>query len=153
MRLARRMLRDHAAAEDACQAAFMKAYTHGRDVEPGRLGAWMRRVVSNECLTRLRRRKVRREHMAHVAHHRQSHTPTPGPDRTGEHAEHAAWLLGQLEPELAEVVTLRVMRECSGQEAAELLGVSQSTISKRLHRGMQQLRDIEQQTHDRTDQP
>jgi len=146
LRLARRMLQDHAAAEDACQSAFLKAFTHAEHIEPERLGAWLGRVVSNECLDRLRRKRVRRDHLMHVSHHQQARTQTQAPGGLVEQTEHAHWLLEQLEPELAEVVTLRVMRGCSGQQTAALLQVSPATVSKRLHRAMQQLRTIEQNT-------
>jgi len=139
------MLRDHAAAEDACQAAFLKAVTHGQGVDADRLGAWMGRVVSNECLTRLRRRRTRQKHRPLVAHHQHGRSDQPVSGTPEENAEHAAWLLDQLDVELAEVVTLRVMRGCSGQETARLLQVSPATVSKRLHRAMEQLREIERQ--------
>ena len=57
--VARRMLRDDAEAEDVAQEALIKLWTAGGALELGPGGAkpWLRRVVSNLCIDRIRSRR------------------------------------------------------------------------------------------------
>jgi len=54
--VARRMLRDDAEAEDVAQEAFLRLWRSGATLEIGPAGIrpWLRRVVSNLCLDRVR---------------------------------------------------------------------------------------------------
>lgn len=54
--IARRMLRDDAEAEDVAQEAFLRLWRTGASLEVGPAGVrpWLRRVVSNLCIDRLR---------------------------------------------------------------------------------------------------
>jgi RNA polymerase sigma-70 factor (ECF subfamily) len=54
--VARRMLRDDAEAEDVAQEAFLRLWRSGASLEIGPAGVrpWLRRVVSNLCIDRLR---------------------------------------------------------------------------------------------------
>ncbi|MEL7340657.1 MAG: sigma-70 family RNA polymerase sigma factor, partial [Bacteroidota bacterium] len=54
-----RMLGDRAAAEDALQEAFVSVFTKLHTFQ-GRasLGAWMKRIVVNKCLSLLNRKKL-----------------------------------------------------------------------------------------------
>lgn len=54
--VARRMLRDDAEAEDVAQEAFLRLWRTGATLEIGAAGVrpWLRRVVSNLCIDRLR---------------------------------------------------------------------------------------------------
>lgn len=57
--IARRMLRDDAEAEDVAQEAFLRLWRAGTSLEVGNSGVrpWLRRVVSNLCIDRVRGRK------------------------------------------------------------------------------------------------
>lgn len=54
--VARRMLRDDAEAEDVAQEAFLRLWRAGDTLELGSVGIrpWLRRVVSNLCIDRVR---------------------------------------------------------------------------------------------------
>jgi RNA polymerase sigma-70 factor, ECF subfamily len=56
--VARRMLRDDAEAEDVTQEAFLRLWRSSATLEigPGGVRPWLRRVVSNLCLDRVRGR-------------------------------------------------------------------------------------------------
>lgn len=57
--VARRMLRDDAEAEDVAQEAFLRLWRAGTSLEIGSAGVrpWLRRVVSNLCIDRVRGNK------------------------------------------------------------------------------------------------
>ncbi len=57
--IARRMLRDDAEAEDVAQEAFLRLWRSGTSLEIGAAGVkpWLRRVVSNLCIDRVRGRQ------------------------------------------------------------------------------------------------
>lgn len=57
--LAWHMLGDDAAAEDVAQEVFLKGWLQARKWEPGRAKfvTWMKRVATNTCLDRLRKKK------------------------------------------------------------------------------------------------
>ncbi len=57
--IARRMLRDDAEAEDVAQEAFLRLWRSGAtlDVGAGGVKPWLRRVVSNLCIDRVRGRQ------------------------------------------------------------------------------------------------
>jgi len=77
-RVARAMLRDAAEAEDAVQEAYFSAYQR-IDAFRGdaALATWLSRLVSNECLTRLRRQARRDNIVPIVSAHAMS---PPGDD-------------------------------------------------------------------------
>lgn len=54
--IARRMLRDDAEAEDVAQEALLRLWRQGQDLTVGAGGVrpWLRRVVSNLCIDRIR---------------------------------------------------------------------------------------------------
>ncbi len=54
--VARRMLRDEAEAEDVAQEAMLRLWRNAKGIElgPGGLRPWLRRVVSNLCIDRMR---------------------------------------------------------------------------------------------------
>jgi RNA polymerase sigma-70 factor, ECF subfamily len=54
--IARRMLRDDAEAEDVAQEAFLRLWRLGASLDVGTAGVkpWLRRVVSNLCIDRMR---------------------------------------------------------------------------------------------------
>ncbi len=57
--LAWHMLGDDAAAEDVAQEVFLKSWLQARKWQPGRAKfvTWMKRVATNACLDRLRKKK------------------------------------------------------------------------------------------------
>jgi RNA polymerase sigma-70 factor (ECF subfamily) len=147
-RVAAGILKDRHAAEDVCQQAFLKAcqqVTGGS--APDHLKAWLTRVVVNESLCLLRRRKVQERTLAQTALSRGVQGPAaPGgthrdpspPDTT----VHEALLAGldTLPDATRAVLVLRVMHGLSGNEVKEMLGCSAAEVSRRLYHGMEQLR-------------
>ncbi len=65
---------------------------------------------------------------------------SPGPLQGAQIAE-AVRLIGTLEPAYREAVTLRYVDDLSPREIAEIVGDSENTVSVRVHRGIQKLRE------------
>lgn len=140
-RIANRILRDAAAAQDVCQQAFLRAY-EGKfaDTRGARqLKSWMATVVINESLQVLRRRKVHWR-FQQDASRRSVRSEAPSTDPFLRDEVEAA--LARL-PELTRaIVVLRIMQGMSGKEVRALLGCSLSEVSRQLYLGMEQLRAI-----------
>jgi RNA polymerase sigma-70 factor (ECF subfamily) len=56
-----RMLGRREDAEDAMQEVFLIFHRHRRELDPAQLGGWLRRVMVNHCIDRIRRRRRRPE--------------------------------------------------------------------------------------------
>jgi RNA polymerase sigma-70 factor (ECF subfamily) len=147
-RIARSILRDPAAAEDAVQEAHLRAFTNLDRYEPtGKFGAWLARLAFNEAL--MIRRRVRPENVSieqldesALRQVTTSLTP-PGagevPDaiQTRQLLEHAVDSLPEV---FRTVFVLRVVEQLSGVETAACLGLNETTVRTRLFRAQQRLR-------------
>lgn len=132
------ILRNADVAEECCQQAFLKAWERRGSIgNGGRLRGWLARVVMNESLLVLRRKRRERAVL-----------DDPAWRCDGESSAAAdPWLHGRITsalnnlPELTRiVVVLRVMQGISGNEVKQLLDCSASEVSRRLYSGMEQLR-------------
>ncbi len=139
-RLAWGVLRDSHAAQDVCQQALMKAWQlRDRIHNAVSTKAWLARVVVNESLLLLRRRKLERR--VHGENVRMA--------QCGDSSTHSPLLRSMLEEALLRlpepvrlVVTLRTMDGLSGNQVSELLDCSPSEVSRRLHDGLERLREL-----------
>lgn len=153
-RVARSILRDDSEAEDAVQECYVRAFTHLSEFEEkSSLSTWLTRIVVNEALGRLRKRK-----------------PTVTIDETAESAEVVPFPLASSQPDperaMAQteihhmiekaidalpdafriVLVARVLEEMTVEETAELYGLKPETVKTRLHRARTMLRaDLETQ--------
>jgi RNA polymerase sigma factor (sigma-70 family) len=138
-RLANGILRDAAAAEDACQQAMLKAWAQRDRIDnPETLRAWLARTVVNESLQIARRIKVERRVVGR--HAIDSDTATSGSEDLLAGREAVIQAMQQLDEEVRAVIVLRVIEGLSGNEVKELLGCSAAGVSRRLHQGLEQLR-------------
>jgi RNA polymerase sigma-70 factor (ECF subfamily) len=152
--LSRRMLADPDEASDATQEVFVRVM---RSVVGFRgesaFGTWLHRVTVNVCLTMLRKRSKARE-IGVVAGHTPFALPDdefpltstgPGPDEiaaTHDLAARSEAALATLPEETRAVVVLRDIEGLSTKEVADLLGVTESVVKVRLHRGHAKLRAL-----------
>jgi RNA polymerase sigma-70 factor, ECF subfamily len=140
LRLAWGVLHDSHAAQDVCQLALLKAWQQrDRMHNAVRTKAWLARVVVNESLQLMRRRKLeQRVHseIGQMAEHADGSSTSPVLRSMLEEA-----LVSLPEP-VRLVVVLRIMDGLSGNEVSELLGCSPSEVSRRLHAGLERLRGL-----------
>lgn len=140
LRVATHLLGDGDDAEDVVQEAFLRAYRHlGGYRERDRFGAWLLRIVVNQCRSRSSReaRFVRFDTELH--HGDDSNEPLHvSAERRGELA-HA---LSKLGAEQREAVVLRFAEELTYEEISTLTGVGISALKMRVRRGCERLRAL-----------
>jgi RNA polymerase sigma-70 factor (ECF subfamily) len=137
--VARMILRDEHAAQDAVQEAFIEGWRSLKGLrDPDRFDAWMRRLVVRSCFDRVRRRT--RLEAAEIRL-----TPADEPMTVG--GESGAALRDQLERGLARlpveqraVVVLVYYLDLPLADAAQALGIPLGTTKSRLNRATQALR-------------
>jgi RNA polymerase sigma-70 factor (ECF subfamily) len=151
-RLARSILRNDAEAEDALQEAYLRAFTNLAAFRgEASFGTWLARIVINEALGRLRRRRVPLVDLERM-HERPSGEVIPfplltdnsDPERTMAQRQILALLEGaidELPDAFRTVLIARVIEEMSIEETADLLGLRPETVKTRLHRARALLKD------------
>jgi len=140
LRVATQLLGDADDAEDAVQDAFVRAYRHlGSYRERDRFGAWMLRIVVNQCRTRAA--KAARYTRFDLDQHEPDAEHGPAHDASDRRAE-MAHALAQLGPEQREAIVLRFTEELSYEEISALTGVGISALKMRVQRACSRLRAL-----------
>ena len=139
-----RILGNPADAEDAAQEAFLAAYRNfDRFRGESKVSTWLYRIATNAALMRLRKDRNKRTLTQTGYDDMQLASPTDGPEKlalNSELREHLEGGLEQLPPNLKAAVVLRDVQGLSNEEAAEIAGISVSSLKARLHRGRVLLR-------------
>lgn len=129
-RLAVNYTRSAAEAEDVCQTVFLKLLENP-DITPGKERSWLMQVTVNTCRDLLRshwwKRTVPLEMVVSAVQ--------PEPDET-------AALLQKLPPQYRVVLYLHYYEQYTTQEIAALLQIPRGTVSTRLRRGREQLKNM-----------
>jgi RNA polymerase sigma-70 factor (ECF subfamily) len=147
-RVARSVLRDGDAAQDAVQETYLRVFMKLGSYEPsGKFGAWITRVALNEALMmrrRLRGDTVSLEEVgddALVAEEAASDAPTADQFVEAAHArallEHA---IDALPENFRTVFMLRAVEGLDVRETAESLDINAATVRTRLFRAQRLLR-------------
>jgi RNA polymerase sigma-70 factor (ECF subfamily) len=136
--VAYRILGDSEAAADACQQAFCRAWSsRGLLRNPQALGGWIYRAVVNESYQWLRRRRVRETALRSI----DARELDPESQQASWETRRAlASGLAVLPDKTRAVVVFRLVYGLSGNEVKERLGLSAPEVSRRLHAGMESLR-------------
>lgn len=140
-RFATRLLGDQDDAEDVLQSVFVRAFRHlDRCDDPARFGAWLHRIVVNECRTYATRRghreaKVVRDElvMGGIA------TETAEPDVVLREAIDRA--VASLPLDQREAFLMKHVEGLEYEEMAELTGVGVSALKMRVKRAIERLRE------------
>lgn len=116
-------------AEDVCQTVFLKLMEQ-KSIKPGKERAWLMQVTANRCKNLLRsswwKQTVPMEETL----------PAPAPEYTDTWEKVMA-----LPPKYRVLVYLRYYEELSTGEMAQLLHISQSTVTTRLSRARKLLKE------------
>lgn len=147
-RVARSILQDADAAEDAVQETYLRAYTRLDTYRPeGKFGAWLTRVALNEALMMRRRNRgdtvslneTGAGSVAEEDHAAELPTAEQYAEAAYAHAllEHA---IDALPENFRMVFVLRVVEGLDVRETAESLEINPTTVRTRLFRAQRQLR-------------
>lgn len=147
-RFAVRMVGNRDEAEDVLQSAFIRAFRALDSCrDPARFGAWLYRIVANECRTfvmrraRRDRRIVRDESQFHAA----AVDPAVDARETLEDVEYA---LAQLDVDQREAFLMKHVEDMSYEEMADVTGVGVSALKMRVKRACARLRELLEEVHD-----
>ncbi len=144
-RLGMSYLRQHEQVEDAMQNAYLKCYLNLRQFRGGSsFSTWLCRVMINECLMQLRRRKAGREELF------TEQLPEDLPDHTSQAG--AATLnsremkilletsISKLPRKYRAVYMLREVQQLTTTETARTLGITKENVKVTLHRAREMLK-------------
>jgi RNA polymerase sigma factor (sigma-70 family) len=147
--LARWLLRDERAAEDAVQEACLRAYRHFGSLRGDDARPWLLGIVRNTCFTLLERRRGGREEGGYddagfdalpgAAVH--ADDPAAAAERRSRKQQVDA-ALGALTPLLREVIVLRELEDLAYADIARIIGVPIGTVMSRLARARERLRAL-----------
>ncbi|MCP9234232.1 RNA polymerase sigma factor [Mesorhizobium sp. LMG 17147] len=139
-RIARGVVRNDSEAEDIVQEAYVSAFAHLESFRgDASLATWLSRIVINEALGRLRKRRrmVAMPESPQAEIIRFPLNPSDDPERTMAQRQ-ILELVERATDSLPDVYRMvfvaRVIEGLSIEETAELLGVRPETIKTRLHR-------------------
>ncbi len=142
-RIAYAVAGDAGRAEDACQAAFARAYVSWRRVRAAdRPEAYVRRMVLNEVLDQ-RRRAWRRHEQSHAEPGLVQRREVSESDLTGYQVtdREALWAaVATLPPRQRAVIVLRYYEDLSEREIADVLSCSSGTVKSQASRALAALR-------------
>jgi RNA polymerase sigma-70 factor (ECF subfamily) len=138
-------------AEEAVQEAFLKAFTKLEQFEENaKFSTWLTRIVVNESLMKLRTYRATNARWVSLTEQAEGGVPfdvadwAPNPEQLYSATELRGTLIRSLEglsPALRVVFVLRDIARLSGEEAAEVLGLTSVAIKARLFRARLQLRE------------
>jgi RNA polymerase sigma-70 factor (ECF subfamily) len=152
-RLALRLTRDEARAQDAMQDAFLQVYRKIEQFqENSAFTTWLYRITVNAALMRLRSEKRHRETSLEEASPRYTEQgeiaepvddwSTAVDDDAGnrELAQHAQVAIDRLPETYKSVFVLRELEDLSTEDVAQILELTVPTVKTRLHRARLALR-------------
>lgn len=145
-RIARGILRNDAEAEDVVQEAYVRAFANLATFRgDSSLATWLSRIVINEALGRLRKRRrtVAMPENPEAQVIRFPLNPSDDPERTMAQRQILALVERATDslPDIYRMVFVaRVIEGLSMEETADLLGVRPETVKTRLHRARSLLR-------------
>jgi len=151
LRIAQSVTHNREEAEDAVQEAFLKVYERlDQFQEKARFSTWLIRIVVNEALMKLRKKRTAREDSLDGDIQSDGDIlPTDGADWSPNPQEQYSAVefrqilikcLLRLQPTLRIVFVLRDMEELSINETCEALDLSAVAVKARLFRARLQLR-------------
>lgn len=147
-RFAVRMVGNRDDAEDVMQMAFIRAYRAiGSCRDYGRFGAWLYRIVANECRTFVVRR-ARRERRVVRDELSLASAPAAGPSEHDETLEDVQYALEQLDVDQREAFLMKHVEHLSYEEMAEITGDGISALKMRVKRACANLRGLLEEVYD-----
>ena len=138
-------LKNHGQAEDAMQNAYLKAFVNlPRFKGEAAFATWLTRIMINECLMLLRKRKASREEpWDHASANLLADSNAPHGSANLNQTEMKTLLektLGELPRKYRTVYLLRDVQQMTTAATAATLGVSTENVKVTLHRAREMLK-------------
>ncbi len=153
--VAKRILTDHAFAEDCVQEAFINVFRKIDDFEErSSLRSWLHRIVVNQALMRLRSRHNRPEaqidELLPTFDENALRIEGPwqflaSPEEVFEREDRRAFIhskINELPESYRVILRLRDIEELTTREVADGLGLSEANVKVRLHRARSALKKL-----------
>jgi RNA polymerase sigma-70 factor, ECF subfamily len=152
-RIARSILKDDSEAEDALQEAYLTAYTALKSFRgESALTTWLSRIVINEALGRMRKRRRAAEVIpiasgdpeTLLAEEEAVSDERSTPEEAAQRSQLRAVLerkIDALPVAFRTVFVMRELEEMTVEETASALGIPEATVRTRLFRAKSQLRE------------
>jgi RNA polymerase sigma-70 factor, ECF subfamily len=151
-RVARRMMRNNEDAEDVLQESFQQAFIHLNSFNgDSRFSTWLSRIAINAALMKLRKKQhlwdvsldestedEQSSHRLDVEY--QGLNPEELYAQT-ERQQILAEAMNELAPGTRKAIELREIDERSGEETAQIMGISVSAVKARVFHGRRKLRE------------
>jgi RNA polymerase sigma-70 factor (ECF subfamily) len=138
--VARRILRDEYAAQDAVQETLVRAWRDLRGLrDRDRFDAWLHRLLVHACADQARRDRRRRVEVAEV--YLEPAEPADDIGRLADRDELERAFLA-LSPEHRAVLVLTHYMGMSAPDVAQCLGIPVGTVYSRQHHGIRQMRAV-----------
>jgi RNA polymerase sigma-70 factor (ECF subfamily) len=132
-------------AADACQESFSRAFAAMPRLEAlDQFYPWFYRILRNCCLNMLSRKKTARRYQTHQKTDLELHVETENPSSLLEKSEEKelVWeVLGTLNPEFREILTMKYINENNYEEIAALLNIPRGTVMSRLYYARKAFKD------------
>jgi len=149
---ATRFVRTRARAEELAQDVFLQVYRHRKDYEPqARFATWLYRMVTNACLTEVRRAdyRVRTQSIDQPAPGREDPPQLADPSQrtletdaaSREALERMHVFLNELPPQQRAALLLARVEGFSYEQVAEALSCSVSAVKSLIHRATVAVRE------------
>ncbi len=142
------VVRDAVLAQDVVQEAFLKVFRSSDKFQfRSSFKSWLYRIVVNEAITILRRRKLKEDldpapdaGKGQDARNRARDSQPEEAALQSEERDMVHWAIGQLDPIHRSVVVLKYYHDFSDSEIATVVGCPLGTVKSRLHRARELLR-------------
>jgi RNA polymerase sigma-70 factor (ECF subfamily) len=134
-------------ARDATQETFLAAFRNLRTFRgEAQVSSWLHRIAVNQCITRQRRAKVRKEAVLEDEEQRDASSFSAPIEYSPvhvvegrEHIEAVRRAVSSLPLELRQVVVMKEFEELTFREISEALNLPLSTVKSRLYTALKQL--------------
>ena len=135
-----RMLKDEMEAEDVLQNSFIDVFTKLNSFRfQSAVGAWIKRIVINNCINQLKRRKVSFELLDD---HYDYSEPAPEPKDRQLTIDRIKAAMAELSDGYRVVFSLYLLEGYDHSEIAQILGVSEATSKSQFSRAKAKMRTL-----------
>ncbi len=138
-RLARRLVRDEARADDVVQDTYVAALRNPPR-HAGALRAWLASVVRKIAFTQRRAERRREDREEHAPPARELPSPAEAAEKAQWHQRVVNAVMELSDPYRATLL-LRYFEDLNSSEIADVHGVPAATVRTRIKRGLEQLRE------------